>query len=135
MSERWTFQQEYVRCGKKSCKCCPHGPYWYSYQHVGGKMRKRYHGKHHPYAKQERPQAATAAPTDPRDAIFNKRTATPQLARQILGIGNHWTIADAKKRYRELVLQHHPDRGGDEHECRLVTAAWTFLESYIQDCY
>lgn len=26
-----TYQREMVRCGKKRCKSCPHGPYWYSY--------------------------------------------------------------------------------------------------------
>ena len=26
-----TYQLEWVRCGKRRCKCCPHGPYWYAY--------------------------------------------------------------------------------------------------------
>jgi hypothetical protein len=29
-----TYQLERVWCGKKSCKSCPHGPYWYAYLRV-----------------------------------------------------------------------------------------------------
>jgi hypothetical protein len=37
-------QQEYVRCGKRRCKCnvgVLHGPYWYSYHWVKRKKRRR----------------------------------------------------------------------------------------------
>jgi hypothetical protein len=40
-----TFRQETVRCGKKGCTRCPHGPYWYAYWREGGRMRSRYVGK------------------------------------------------------------------------------------------
>lgn len=40
-----TYQLERVQCGKKTCKRCPHGPYWYSYQRQGGKVKSRYVGK------------------------------------------------------------------------------------------
>lgn len=43
------YRQEWVLCGKPSCKKCAggvgHGPYWYSYWVEGGKTRKQYHGK------------------------------------------------------------------------------------------
>lgn len=40
-----SFRQELVRCGKKGCTRCPHGPYWYAYWREGGRMRSRYVGK------------------------------------------------------------------------------------------
>jgi hypothetical protein len=43
------YQQELVRCGKVSCKCQQgelHGPYWYKYQRVNGKLTSQYLGKH-----------------------------------------------------------------------------------------
>ena len=43
-----TLRQETVRCGKKGCTRCPHGPYWYAYWREGGKMRSRYVGKELP---------------------------------------------------------------------------------------
>lgn len=39
------YQLEKVRCGKGACKSCPHGPYWYSYQRDGGRLKSKYVGK------------------------------------------------------------------------------------------
>lgn len=43
------YRQELVRCGKNTCRCSTegklHGPYWYSYQRVNGKLKSRYVGK------------------------------------------------------------------------------------------
>lgn len=41
-------QLEQVRCGKEFCKCVNgdlHGPYWYGYQRLGGKLKSWYIGK------------------------------------------------------------------------------------------
>jgi hypothetical protein len=47
-----TYRQEYTKCNKPSCKRCSesqgHGPYWYSYQREGGKLKKTYIGKQLP---------------------------------------------------------------------------------------
>ncbi len=47
-----TYRHEYIRCGKSPCKRCDgglgHGPYWYAYSRVGGKLTKRYIGKQKP---------------------------------------------------------------------------------------
>ena len=43
-----SFRQEMVRCGKKGCTRCPHGPYWYAYWREGGRTRSRYVGKNLP---------------------------------------------------------------------------------------
>src|SRR5688572_18456370 len=47
------YQLEMTRCGKDSCKQCAddgqgHGPYWYKYSYVDGKVRKTYIGKRRP---------------------------------------------------------------------------------------
>lgn len=39
------YQLEKVRCGKPSCRSCPHGPYWYGYQRKGGRVVSFYVGK------------------------------------------------------------------------------------------
>ena len=43
-----TYRQEEVRCGKPTCRSCPHGPYWYAYWKEDGRTRKRYIGRHLP---------------------------------------------------------------------------------------
>lgn len=43
-----TFRQEAVRCGRKGCTTCPHGPYWYAYWREDGRLRSRYIGKRLP---------------------------------------------------------------------------------------
>lgn len=42
-----TYQLERVKCGKASCRKCPHGPYWYAYYRkgFGGKVVSKYVGK------------------------------------------------------------------------------------------
>ncbi|MHA1252743.1 MAG: DUF6788 family protein [Candidatus Helarchaeota archaeon] len=45
-SESGILMHEYIRCGKKNCKCynggALHGPYWYHYYWENGKLKKRY---------------------------------------------------------------------------------------------
>jgi hypothetical protein len=46
--ENRTYRLEGVRCGKDKCKCARgklHGPYWYSYARVEGKVKSQYVGK------------------------------------------------------------------------------------------
>src|SRR5215213_6071122 len=43
-----TYCLEGVRCGKENCKCARgklHGPYWYSYTRIEGKVKSKYIGK------------------------------------------------------------------------------------------
>lgn len=58
---RVTLRQEMVRCGKKGCTRCPHGPYWYAYWRQDGKARSRYIGK-------QLPGDAIPSVADPDDA-------------------------------------------------------------------
>lgn len=49
--ENRTYRLEEVRCGKEKCKCARgkfHGPYWYSYTRVAGKVKSQYVGKQLP---------------------------------------------------------------------------------------
>jgi hypothetical protein len=43
-----TFRQESVKCGRRNCARCPHGPYWYAYWRERGRLRSRYIGKQLP---------------------------------------------------------------------------------------
>lgn len=43
-----TYRQEHVRCGKRGCTRCPHGPYWYGYWKQDGRTRSQYIGRHLP---------------------------------------------------------------------------------------
>jgi hypothetical protein len=45
---RVTYRRQQVRCGKRGCTRCPHGPYWYAYWREDGRLRSRYIGKHLP---------------------------------------------------------------------------------------
>lgn len=40
-----TYRLEPVRCGKRGCTRCPHGPYWYAYWREDGRLRSQYIGK------------------------------------------------------------------------------------------
>lgn len=39
------LRRQMVKCGKRACTRCPHGPYWYAYWREDGKRRSRYLGK------------------------------------------------------------------------------------------
>lgn len=43
-----TYRLEHVRCGKRGCTRCPHGPYWYAYWRESGRGKSRYIGKNLP---------------------------------------------------------------------------------------
>jgi hypothetical protein len=52
--ENRTYRLEGVRCGKEKCKCSSgklHGPYWYSYTRVVGRVKSQYIGKKFPISK------------------------------------------------------------------------------------
>jgi hypothetical protein len=49
---------------------------------------------------------------------FNREEALSEL-----GLGPQATFQEAKRRYRRLVLRHHPDRGGDAERFRRVRRA------------
>jgi preprotein translocase subunit Sec63 len=46
----------------------------------------------------------------------------------IMELDRDCTLADLKLRYRKLMMQYHPDRGGDPIKCKMIIAAYTILE-------
>ncbi len=47
-----TYRLESIRCGKEKCRCSRgqmHGPYWYSYTRVAGRLKSLYVGKKLPH--------------------------------------------------------------------------------------
>ncbi len=119
-----TWRQEYIRCGKASCKTCPHGPYWYVYWRESGKLRKKYQGKVRPgweadFGIEDVPQEW--------EKILNRRTATNGVALEIMGLKTPGTLADLTKQFRKRSLECHPARGGNERQMMCVNAAYSFL--------
>jgi len=126
MARPW-FRREYVKCGKAGCKKCPHGPYWYQFWREGAKVKKKYIGKELPTgADPEQPKAGP----DPLDQIFERRGATVELACQILGCSKTASLELMQKQYRKLTMLHHPDRGGDVHLMKRLTAAWAIIKEW-----
>jgi hypothetical protein len=40
-----TYELQLIKCGKATCKRCPHGPYWYAFWQIHGRTRSRYIGQ------------------------------------------------------------------------------------------
>lgn len=120
---------EWVKCGKAGCRSCPHGPYWYSYWSEGGKTRKRYHGKGDPRAKGKDKTAPPPKP-DPLDDVFFASRINSDLCYQILGMNYGCPWEEVKKRYRALIMEHHPDKGGDEKMAMRINSAFGYLKRF-----
>lgn len=123
------FTCEFIACGKKGCKRCPHGPYWYGTKDEKGRRSRRYYGKKDPRtAKQERKTGAKKAPEpDWREPILNKATATSRLAYDILGVPEGLGADHVRSIYRRRAFAAHPDRTGDTREMIYLNAAYEFL--------
>ena len=51
---------------------------------------------------------------------------------EILGLTKMPDIDELKNVYRKLVMQNHPDKGGDPILCKKIIAAYTILEMQLQ---
>lgn len=51
-------------------------------------------------------------------------------ANEILGVSSTETFAKIKKRYRKLMHDHHPDKGGELNHCQQIEQAYRLLKSY-----
>ena len=121
---------EWVKCGKSGCQSCPHGPYWYAYRWESGKTRKRYIGKDLPKSDRE-PESPTGDqhPRHPWDRILSDRTATFDLAREILGVTRAASFEEIRTAFRTLSKVNHPDRGGTHDVYVRILAAFNFLKT------
>lgn len=125
-----SFRLQYIRCGKRNCGRCPHGPYWYAFWSEGGRTRSRYIGKVDPRVAQ--PASSDARPGELKrhhlwDAILSARTATMGLACTILEITEESQQIRVEESFRRLSRIHHPDRGGDAHLMLCVSVAFSFV--------
>lgn len=50
----------------------------------------------------------------------------------ILGLDAEASIHDLKSKYRQLMMENHPDRGGDPALCKKIIAAFTVLEKRLK---
>lgn len=57
-----------------------------------------------------------------------KDVDTQQLY-DVLGVSKTATETEIKKSFRKLALQHHPDKGGDEHQFKELNAAYEILSN------
>jgi DnaJ domain len=121
----YTYQLKYIRCGKKTCRTCPHGPYWYRFWKERGRLRCEYVGKVDPSFHEQLLYGNERAELD---EIFDKGKASAELAERILGVRKGCDVAHAQKAYREKCLECHPDRGGDKRAFQRLNAAWSFLK-------
>jgi hypothetical protein len=130
VAEKWSYRCQYIRCGKLNCRSCPHGPYWYGFRSEKGRTRSKYFGKNDPRHKKsvsKNNDGKTHKKEHPYDKILSSATANAGLAGEILGVFMVKDRVLVQKRYRELVLANHPDRGGDHDTFVRINAAWSYL--------
>lgn len=127
-----TFRCEYVNCGKCNAACA-HGPYWYAYRKVAGKTTKRYVGKTDPRKSPDRPADNHHAHVEGFHAVFepilSAKTASLDLAWEILNVPRDCSAMTAKQAYRQKCLIHHPDGGGSVRMMQYVQAAYSYLKA------
>jgi hypothetical protein len=70
-------------------------------------------------------QTGTAEVETLLNAFWQRLTRNDQReeALQVLGLADPVDDASIRRRYRELVMQHHPDRGGETARLQLLNAA------------
>jgi curved DNA-binding protein CbpA len=49
----------------------------------------------------------------------------------IMGFNSLPNLIELKERYRKLMLEHHPDKGGDPLVCKKIIASFTVLEKRL----
>jgi hypothetical protein len=137
----WTYKLRYVRCGKWNCRCATdpigHGPYWYGYQHRGGRVHSKYFGKRPTsagWAGYDDP--ARNAPEPPKSAEARRFQYRGKMdnntAFRIFGYRYSTEVTDLQKRYRLLAIEHHPDHGGDVHIMTAINVAYAYLKGWLR---
>ena len=125
-----TLRLEFVRCGKSKCHCMKgsigHGPYWYAYRHDKKGMHKRYVGKLKPGDYERQEDKTRPEPANDRFK-YDGRPMDLRTALRIFGFESMQTQQHIKTRYRSLMWEHHPDRGGSNDVCAAINAAYEYL--------
>jgi|GEM_PF-3763099 len=50
----------------------------------------------------------------------------------VLGVKRHSPYGEIKRRYRQLVMEHHPDRQGDKRMFQAIQSAFSLVRRYRQ---
>ena len=50
---------------------------------------------------------------------------------EVFGFISMPTMSELRREYRKLVMEHHPDKGGDPIYCKKIIAAYTILEAQL----
>ncbi len=135
----WTMSFRYIRCGSTGCKTCNlfdgHGPYWYGHERQpGGKVKSKYFGRKYPPAdivergyRQPVPNYSKPEPTPIADRWSRGKRMDYNTALRIMDFSRTPSRAVLQMRYRELMLEHHPDHGGDGRIAVAVNLAYAYL--------
>lgn len=109
----WSLVQELVKCGKKTCKTCPHGPYWYRYREERGRVRKVYIGKLlGSWDPNSRENGGHGTPEQNRDQVEEERrerAAASRRAAEELIRENERILREAEERRRREAEAHHAE--------------------------
>lgn len=137
-ADGWHLRAEKIRCKKKGCNACPHGPYWYGYRKEGRRTLKKYFGKALPLEVIDDDLPPAPAPVFPEPTVWYIRLAarlagekmSENVAREILCIPRDWMITRLllREAFNGRIRTWHPDRGGDVLAARLILEARDFLE-------
>jgi hypothetical protein len=122
----WTYEQESVKCGRPSCRSCPHGPYWYRYKREGKNVKKEYVGRELPFTPPSDPPRRPGQ-IDPVDEMLRVDGNHDLAAHMLLDLGQRCEYLTARAAYRKACRDQHPDRGGSERRMQAVDAAWRYV--------
>jgi hypothetical protein len=123
-----SYQCKWIRCGKKRCRTCPHGPYWYGFWREGEKVKCCYYGRKDP--RPETPGAETGRGSpDWMESILDLKSATMEVACRILGVAVNSTYRTAFTAFVRLTKANHPDLGGTSEDQAYINAAWSYFKT------
>lgn len=119
--------------------------YWYAYRRVEGKLRKKYLGENSKVtlARLESVARSFTASPEPEPTAHHEQHAPPprqpvfcftktlESALSIFGFSSIPTRTKLTARYRELVKQHHPDKGGLHQDMVAINLAYDLLKRYV----
>lgn len=127
----WTYELEWVRCGKPTCSTCPHGPYWYRYRRVLRRLTKEYVGKDRPGCLGRLAKGEDGGEVRGWwELIHDPAVATPLLACCVLDLDKDSpSSAEIKAAYKAACDKYDPERGGSVSRMRAVDVAFNYLMS------
>jgi len=119
--KKYTYRSEYIKCGKKDCKSCPHGPYWYRYYREAKKLHKQYVGKC-------LPGNDTRTPDLPHTCRI---VITLSDALDVFGLKALCNGREMRDRFNMLARLHHPHESGSNQRIKDVNLAWEIIQRFI----